>query len=175
MHPQRAALLILGHSLDHRAENVRVDLGPVEAADMAEVALRDLGKAGSLGAAGKQPAVDIGEGIGPAGQFCACAVRNGGVHRAEDFTDDLMRVRSIAVRHLVDGRGEQVTAGENIGVFGEEAKDQPRHEVVHVMAARGGAPVGVVRDQLDIEPVEAAGRADIKGAFADLLDGADAR
>jgi len=34
---------------------------------------------------------------------------------------------------------------------------QPRHEVVHVVAARGGAPFGVVLQQLDIEPVETAG------------------
>ena len=85
-----------------------------------------------------------------------------------------MRVRPVAVRHLVDGGGEQVVADEDVGVFGEEAEDQPRHEVVHVVAFVRAAPVGVVLDQLDIEPVEAAGRADVKGAFADLLDGGDA-
>ncbi|MDR2875671.1 MAG: hypothetical protein LBV44_07065 [Methylobacillus sp.] len=42
------------------------------------------------------------------------------------------------------------------------------------MAARVRAPFGVIFEQLDIEPVEAAGGADVKGVFADLPDGADA-
>ena len=42
------------------------------------------------------------------------------------------------------------------------------------MAARLGSPFGVVLQQFDIEPIQAAGRLDIKGAFADLLDGGDA-
>ena len=85
-----------------------------------------------------------------------------------------MRVGAIAVRHLVDRGGEEIVADKDIGVFREEAEDQPRHEVVHIMAARGGAPVGIILDQLDIQPVEAAGRADVKGALADLFYGADA-
>ena len=46
--------------------------------------------------------------------------------------------------------------------------------MVHVMAALGRVPVEVVFDQLDVESVETAGRADVKRAFADLFDGADA-
>ena len=42
------------------------------------------------------------------------------------------------------------------------------------MAARLGPPIGVVLQQFDIEPVETAGRLDVKGAFADLLNGGDA-
>ena len=45
MHAKRAALFIIGHGLDHRAEDVGVDLRPVEAADMDQVRPRDLGKA----------------------------------------------------------------------------------------------------------------------------------
>ena len=66
-------------------------------------------------------------------------------------------------------------AVENVGVLGEEAEDQPRHEMVHVVAALGGAPIGIVLQQLDIEPVQAAGGPDVERAFADLLDGGDAR
>ncbi|MCA0045329.1 hypothetical protein LA304_17635 [Celeribacter sp. ASW11-22] len=43
------------------------------------------------------------------------------------------------------------------------------------MAARGGAPLGVVLEKLDVEAVEAAGGLDIKRALADLRDGGDAR
>jgi hypothetical protein len=46
--------------------------------------------------------------------------------------------------------------------------------MVHVVAARGGAPFGIVLQQLDIEPVQPAGGPDVEGAFADLLDGRDA-
>jgi hypothetical protein len=66
-------------------------------------------------------------------------------------------------------------ADEDVGVLGEEAEDEPRHEVIHVVAALGLAPFGVVLQQLDIEAVEAAGRPDVEGVFADLPDGADAR
>ena len=63
---------------------------------------------------------------------------------------------------------------KDVGVLGKEAEDQPRHEVVHVVAALCRAPIGVVLQQLDIEPVQAAGGPDVEGAFADLLDGGDA-
>jgi hypothetical protein len=85
-----------------------------------------------------------------------------------------MGVGAVPGAHLLDGGGEQGAAVEDVGIFGEEAEDQPRHEVVHVMAARLGAPFGVVLQQFDIEPVQAAGRPDVEGAFADLLDGGDA-
>jgi hypothetical protein len=77
--------------------------------------------------------------------------------------------------HRRDGVGELALAAEDVGVLGEEAEDQPCHEVVHVVAALGCAPFGVVLQQFDIEPVEAAGGADVEGVFADLADGADAR
>ena len=86
-----------------------------------------------------------------------------------------MRVRAIAVGHLVDSGGEQIVADEDVGVFGEEAEDQPRHEVVHVVAALRPAPFGVVLQELDIEPVEPSCRLDVEGAFADLFDSRDAR
>ena len=65
-------------------------------------------------------------------------------------------------------------AVEDVGVLGEEAEDQPRHEVVHVVAARRPCPSRVVLQQLDVEPVQAAGGPDVEGVFADLLDGGDA-
>jgi hypothetical protein len=80
---------------------------------MAEVALRDFGEARGLNAAREQPAVDIGKRIGPAGEVGGCAVLDGGVHRVEDLADHLMRVGAIAVRHLVDGGGEEVIADED--------------------------------------------------------------
>ena len=64
---------------------------------------------------------------------------------------------------------------EDVGILGEEAEDQPRHEVIHVVAALGRAPIGVVLQKFDIEPVQAAGRPDVEGVLADLLDGRDAR
>ena len=54
-----------------------------------------------------------------------------------------MRVAAIALAHLLHGLGEEALAIENIGVFREEAKDEPRHEMVHVVAAVSGSPSGV--------------------------------
>ena len=85
-----------------------------------------------------------------------------------------MGVGRVLRAHLLDRVGEQAVAVEDVGVLGEEAEDQPRHEVVHVVAALGRAPFGVVLQQLDVEPVQAAGGPDVEGVFADLLDGGDA-
>ena len=95
MHAKSAAFLIIGHGLDHRSKNVGVDLGPVEAADVGQIPLRDLGKPRGLGAAGKQPAVHIGKPLGPAGQTGPCPVGTGRIHCTEDFADDLMCVGAI--------------------------------------------------------------------------------
>jgi hypothetical protein len=73
-----------------------------------------------------------------------------------------MGVRRIFRAHLRDGLGEQPFAGEDDRVLGEETEDKPRHEVIHVVAAHGGAPFGVVFQKFDIEPVQAAGRPDVE-------------
>src|SRR5262245_13573234 len=75
---------------------------------------------------------------------------------------------------LVRG-GEQAGPLEDIGFLSEEAEDQPCHETVHVLAALGGSPFGVVLQQLDVELVQAASGPDIERAFADLLDSRDPR
>jgi len=82
-------------------------------------------------------------------------------------------IRGIAGAHLVDGGGEQAVATEDAGVFGKEAENQARHEVVHVVTAQFGAPVGVFAEQFHVEAVQAAGGADVEGVFPDLLDRGD--
>ena len=174
VHAERAALLVLGDGLDHRTEDVRVDLRPVEIADVEEVGARDLAEARHVHAAREQPAVHVGKGVGPAGHAwrspgprSSCSWR-GTARRSPHgcWTSPCALICSmVAVNRPV--------AVEDVGVLGEEAEDQPRHEVVHVGAALGRAPFGVVLQQLDIEPVQAAGGPDVEGAFADLLDGGD--
>ena len=83
-------------------------------------------------------------------------------------------VRAVPALHAFDRAGEEVCAGEDVGVFREEAEDEPSHEVVHMVPAVDGAPVGVLLQQFDVEPVQASGRLDVEGAFADLFDGRDA-
>ena len=63
---------------------------------------------------------------------------------------------------------------KDAGVFGEKAEDKPGHEMVHVVAARGGPPILIGFQQFNIEFVETAGGADIDWVVADLPDGADA-
>ena len=74
VHAERAALLILGDRLDHRPEDVRVDLRPVEIADVEEVGARDPAEARHVQAARKQPAVHIGKDVGPARQLRGGAI-----------------------------------------------------------------------------------------------------
>ncbi len=46
--------------------------------------------------------------------------------------------------------------------------------MIHVVAAFGLAPFGVVLQQFDVQAIEAAGGPDVEGVFADLPDGGDA-
>ena len=85
-----------------------------------------------------------------------------------------MGVRAVAGAHLFDGAGKQVGAPEDVRVFGEEAEDEPGHEVVHLVLPARGPPVGVVLEQRDVESVQSSGRLDVDRALADLLDGRDA-
>lgn len=100
-------------------------------------------------------------------------VPRGCVHRPEDIRDDFVGVGAFAVAETLDGGGEQALAVEDVSILGEEAEDQPRHEVVHVGPAFRRGPVGVLFQKLDIELVELAGGADVKAVLADLLDGCD--
>jgi len=125
-------------------------------------------------AAGKKAAIDVGKLVGPGAEVAGGALGSLRIHGAEDFADDFVGVRGIPCAHLLNGGGEQAAAVENIGIFGEEAEDQAGHEVVHFVALRGTAPVWIVFEQFNVEPVEAAGGTDVEGAVADLLDGSDA-
>lgn len=86
-----------------------------------------------------------------------------------------MRVRRVLGAHLSNGFGEAALADEDVGVLGEEAEDQSRHEVVHVVATLRRAPFRVVFQQFDVQTVQAASGPNVEGVFADLADGADAR
>ena len=101
------------------------------------------------------------------------AVFDVGVHRAEDFADDVLKVAAVNRAHLLEGGAEEVVAVKNVGIFGEEAEDEARHEVVHIVAAVGVCPVGVVFEECGVEAVEFCGGADVKRAVADGFDGAD--
>ena len=92
VHAKRAALFIVGHSLDHRSENVGVDLRPIETANMDQVRARDLAEAGHVHCTRKQPAIHVGEDIRPTGNDCRRAIVGLGVHRAEKLADHLMGV-----------------------------------------------------------------------------------
>ena len=63
-----------------------------------------------------------------------------------------MGVGRVLGAHLRDRIGEKAGPVEDTGVLGEEAEDQPRHEVIHLVTALGCAPCGVVLQEFDIEP-----------------------
>jgi hypothetical protein len=84
-----------------------------------------------------------------------------------------MGVGRVPRAHLLDCGREQTDPIEDVGVLSEKAEDQPCHEVVHVVAALGGSPFGVVFQQLDIKSVQPARGPYVEGAFAELFDGRD--
>ena len=174
VHAEGAAFLVVGHRLDHGAEDVGIDLRPVEAADVEQIGAGDPAEARHVHAAGEKAAVDVGKVIGPGADAGACAVRELRVHGAEQLGEHLVRVRGIPRAHLLDRGGEQAVAVEDAGVLGEEAEDQPGEEMVEVLPAGRRVPVRVLLEQLDVELVEAAGGPDVEGVFADLLDRGDA-
>ena len=54
-----AALLVIGNGLNHGSENVRINLLPVEAADMEQVGPCDLAEARALSVAGKKLPIHV--------------------------------------------------------------------------------------------------------------------
>ena len=86
-----------------------------------------------------------------------------------------MGVGGVLRAHLRDCVGEQAFTDENIRVFRKKAEDQPRHEVVHVMATGRRAPFVIVLQKFNVQPVEAARGANIERILADLADGGNAR
>jgi hypothetical protein len=84
-----------------------------------------------------------------------------------------MGVGRVPRAHLVNRGREQIVSDEIVCSLGEEAEDQPRHEMVHVVPTLGGSPFWVVFQELDIEPVKTACCPDVERAFADLFDGGD--
>ena len=75
---------------------------------------------------------------------------------------------------MFDGFGEHAFAIKNISVFGKEAKNQPRHEVIHIVAACRAAPLRIVFQQFDIKAIQAAGGTNVEGTFTDLFNRGDA-
>src|SRR6185437_16759337 len=84
-----------------------------------------------------------------------------------------MGVGRIPRAHLLDRGREKIVSDEDVRSLGKETEDQSRHEMVHVVPALGGSPFGVVFKKLDIEPIQAAGRPDVKSVLADLPDRGD--
>ena len=84
-----------------------------------------------------------------------------------------MGIRGIALAHRLDGSGEDIPSTKDPGILREEAENESSHEVVHVLAALLGSPLGIVLQQLDVKAVQAAGRLDVEGVLPDLFDRGD--
>jgi len=81
-----------------------------------------------------------------------------------------MCVGRVFRAHLRDGVSEQSLPKKDVCILGEKAKDEARHKVIHIVATRGRTPLGIVLEQLYIQPVEAAGGSNVKSVFSNLLD-----
>jgi hypothetical protein len=85
-----------------------------------------------------------------------------------------MRVGRISLAHPFDRCRKKIIANKDVGALGEEAENQPRYEVIHVVAPRRRSPIGIAFEKLDIELVQARGGPDVERVLANLLDGGDA-
>jgi hypothetical protein len=122
VHAERAALLVLRDGLDHRTENVRVDLLPVEIADMQEIGARQPAETRHIHAAREQAAVHIGKGIGPAHHLGPGAVCHLRIHRLEDFANHLMRVGRISLAHPFDRYRKKIIANKDVVLSAKKQK-----------------------------------------------------
>ena len=96
------------------------------------------------------------------------------VHRPEDGFQHFVCVGAISLAHLFNGLAEKPSAVEDTRVFCEEAKNQPRHEVIHVSPALVLGPIGIFAQQLHIELVQSPCGSHINRVVLNLLDGGDA-
>lgn len=84
-----------------------------------------------------------------------------------------MDVGTVALGHLVYDAREHRGSGEDVRVFCKEAEDQSSHEVVHVRPARGGGPIRILTQKLDVQLVETAGGPNVDRIVLDLPDRGD--
>jgi hypothetical protein len=80
-----------------------------------------------------------------------------------------MGVRPISLAHPLDRGRKQIVADKNVSALREKTEDQPRHEVVHVVAPCRRSPIGILFQKLDIEFVQAPGGSDVERIVADRL------
>src|SRR5690554_3092860 len=155
MHSQRATLLIISNGLDHRTEDIWVNLSPVQIANVKEVGTGDLAEPWNLNTSGEQTAIHIRETLCPSWQAHSLTISCPGVHGPEDFANHFMGIRRIPGTHLLYCVSEEAFTGKNIGVFSKEAENQPGHKVVHFMALLTAAPIRVIFQQFNIKAVQA--------------------
>ena len=174
VHAQRAALLVLCDRLDHRAENVRVDLFPVEIADVEEIGARDPAESAAHPCCPRTIRRSHREKRRPNGALWRLARSAIFVFIARNSSPITSWVLDDPARSSARSSREKIVADKMSVSLGEEAEDQPRHEMVHVVPPRRRSPFGVLFQKLDIELVQAAGGPDVERVVADLLDGRDA-
>jgi hypothetical protein len=155
VHAQRAALFVVGHRLDHAAEDVGVDLLPVQLPGVEQVGARHAGEARHVGAAGEQPAVDIGKLVGPARQLgLGGAVGVFDVHGAEDFAAP----HGVAPSRSLICSTVRVNRASPLKMSVSSAKKQKISRAMKwFMSARRSlrGPVRVFAQQLDVQLVQA--------------------
>ena len=174
MHAELTTLFILGDGLYHRAEDVRIDLRPVQPADVDQELPRDLAEARHIKTPREKSAIYIREDRGPWSEVVVISLISFRIHRPKNLDDDLVGIRGVLSAHLCDRVREESVLMEDVGIFREEAKDQPREEVVQIFPALVGRPIRVVLEQFDIKLVQTAGGADVERVLSDLPNRRDA-
>ena len=172
MHTQLAALVRLGDGLDHRPENVGIDVAPVQISGIPEIPPGNGIKDRTIDRPGKQAAIHVCELVRPARQVHSLVC--GPVHRLEGVGDGDMGLCALVARMIDDQPGELVLR-ENPDILGKQAEDQPRHELVELVAPFRSAPVRIKLEEGVIEPGQLAGGADIDFVLIRCLETRHAR
>ncbi|MBO6729582.1 MAG: hypothetical protein JJ910_07625 [Maricaulis sp.] len=76
---------------------------------------------------------------------------------------------------MIDGEARELVLGEDADILGKQAEDQPRHELVELVAPFRSAPIRIKLEEGVIEPGQLAGSADIDLVFIGCLEAGHAR
>src|ERR1041384_442284 len=99
MHAQRSPFFIISHGLNHAAEDIWIDVLPIQATRTHEVGTRHAAETRHFGTAGEKTAIDVRKTIYPIRQLGGATISSLDIHRAENEFDHFVRVGAISLAH----------------------------------------------------------------------------
>ena len=123
VHPQRATLRRTDYRLNHRTEDVGIDVFPIQFATFDDEFPCPSPHLRDADALAEQASVHVGE-LREDSRYIGTVFL---VHHIESRGKVCAEVASVLLRVSVDGCGKEIV-GEDAGIFGKVAEEQPGHE-----------------------------------------------